>query len=133
MWTATIKEKGTSPQGTYVDVNFSDGTTTVTERCIPQDLNGFKYWVKGRLATFNCKDDINATYNIDDKVDVTDTEKQGLSQDEIELGLWRAKFVRLQSVQKLIDLGIVANDNPKVVALRNDLKDTIKADYIDRI
>ena len=130
MWTATVKEKGTEPRGTYVDVEFTDGTTSSVERCIPQDLVGFKSWVKGRLATFNCQADLDATYNVNDPVTFTE---QTLTQDEIDFNTWMRNFGRLQRVQQLIDLGIVPTNNPKVVALRNTLTSTLKAEYIDRL
>jgi len=130
MWTAKVTNKEQTAQGYAVDVEFTDGTTTQTERCIPQDLNGFKHWVKGRLQSFNCEVDIDANYDVNSEVTFTEPE---LTQDEIDFRTWMRDFARLKTVQELIDLGIVANDNAKVVALRDKLTTNIKADYIDRI
>ena len=128
MWTATVKNKEQTAQGYKVTVDFTDGNSTSTETCIPQDLNGFKHWVKGRLQTFNCEADIDANYDVDSEVVFTEPT---LTQDEIDFREWLSDFGRLQTVQKLIDLGIVANDNAKVVALRTKLTNNIKVDYID--
>ena len=53
MWTATVKNKEEFNGAIKVTVDFSNGTKTVTETCIPQDKDGFTHWVKSRLATFN--------------------------------------------------------------------------------
>lgn len=132
MWTATIKEKGVVEQGAYVDVDFTDGTTVVTERVIPQDLNGFKHWVRARLASRNVQVDIDAKYAVGAEVVVTETLPTPTA-DEIARDEWFNDFRRMERVQKLVDLGIVLTTNAKVVALRDKLKTNLRVEYIDAL
>jgi len=133
MFTATIKSKEKVGGAIRVTVEFSDGTTSVTETCVPQDRNGFVHWVKSRLATFNGADELDQEYAENDTVDIAEPTPVEPTQEEKDFAEWMRKFRRLQTVQELVDLGIVANDNPKVVALRNDLQSTIKVTYIDNL
>ena len=130
MWTATVKEKGTVAQGTYVDVTFTDGVTTSVERCIPQDLVGFKHWVAGRLATFNCKTDIDAKYSVNDEVTLTEPVVTPTA-DELATRAWFADFRKMVEVGKLIDLGVFAGTEAPIVTLKNRLKTNFKVEYLD--
>jgi hypothetical protein len=130
MWTATIKEKGTSAQGTYVDVTFTDGVTTVTERCIPSDLVGFKHWVAGRLATFNCKTDLDAKYQVNDEVTLSEPVVQPTA-DELATQKWFADFRKMQEVDKLVDMGVFTGTEAPIVTLKNRLKTNFKVEYLD--
>lgn len=132
MWTAIIKEKGVAAQGTYVDVSFTDGTSTVVERCYPQDLAGFKYWVNGRLSAMNVSTDIDAKYAVGGQVVVNDPVVTPTAA-EIAQAEWFNDFRRLQQVQKLVDLGIILNTNARLVALRDKLKTGLKVEYIDAL
>jgi hypothetical protein len=130
MWTATIKEKGTNEQGTFVDVTFTDGVTTKTERCIPQDIVGFKHWVAGRLATFNCKTDLDAKYQINDEVKLAEPVVQPTA-DELATRAWFADFRKMQEVDKLIDIGVFTGTEAPIVTLKNKLKTNFKVGYLD--
>lgn len=130
MWTATIKTKGTVAQGAFVDVDFTNGTTTVTERCIPQDLNGFRHWVKGRLATFNCKDDLDATY-VDGDIALKEEVAPTPTPSELATRAWFADFRKMQEVGKLINLGVFIGTEAPIVTLQTRLKTTFKTEYLD--
>lgn len=132
MWTATVKEKGEVAQGAYVVVDFTDGARTVTEQCIPQDLDGFRHWVRSRLASFNVKTDLDAKYAVGSTVVVTETLPTPTA-DEIARNEWFNDFRRMERVQKLVDLGIVLATNAKVVALRDRLKTNLRVEYIDAL
>ena len=129
MWTATIKEKGTEERGTYVDVEFTDGVKTVTERVIPQDIAAFKGWVKGRLGTFNCEQDL-----AEFKVGETAVKEEVVVQptaDELATQKWFADFRKMQEVDKLVDMGVFTGTETPIVTLKNRLKTNFKVEYLD--
>jgi hypothetical protein len=129
MWTATINNKGIDARGAYVLVDFTDGTQVVTERCNPQDLNGFKYWVKGRLATFNCKEDLDATYNNGDPALQVEVAPEPTAA-EIAQREWFDNFRKMVEIGKLVGLGVFTGTETPIVNLRNKLKTDFNAAYI---
>jgi len=131
MWTATIKEKGITIQGAYVDVDFTDGVTINTERCFPQNIDAFKLWVKSRLATFNVKDAIDAQYTVDGPAVIEETPIT-LPPEEIAWNAWYADFLKMKQVQILIDMDVFVGDETAIVTLRNRLKNNFLVSYIDR-
>jgi hypothetical protein len=129
MWTAKIQNKALENEQMVLTVLFTDGEKTLTETCKPQDETGFNYWVDARLKSLNGSEVFKTAYEIGETVEVKTLPVPVATEQDI----WNAKFYRLQQVQKLVDLGIVQNDNAKVVALRNDLKTTLKPEYIDTL
>lgn len=132
MWRAIVKSKGVDVRGTYVDVDFTDGVTTVSERCNPQNIEGLKHWVRGRLSTFNVESELNANYGIGTEIPPVD-EQPAKSTEEIAREVWFNDFRKMERVQKLIDLGIILATNTKVVALKDKLKAGLKPEYIDAL
>jgi len=99
-----------------VTVDFSDGTTTVTETCKPQDKEGFVFWVKSRLATFNGSKEIEAGYAVNDVVDVATpvVTPPVLTQAEKDEAAWFNDYYRWLRIKKdLIDTGVVDITNTK--------------------
>jgi hypothetical protein len=133
MWTATVKSKELVGGALNVTVDFTDGTRTVTESCIPQDKAGFEFWVKSRLATFNGGVAIDAEYAVDAPVVIAEPVVVPPTQAELDYAEWFNDFNRLVRVQKLIELGIIQASNAKVVALKNKVTTNLKAEYIDSI
>lgn len=136
MYTATIKNKEIVNGAIKVTVDFSDGTTTVTETCIPQDKNGFTHWVKSRLATFNGAQEIDADYALDAAVDVSDpvVEPPAPTQAEIDRDAWLADYRRWVRVKTtLIDTGIFTGNETPAVNLKNKVTTGFKPDYLNYI
>lgn len=136
MYTAKINRKEDRGGVLEIFVDFTDGVKTYTDSCKPQDADGFKYWVKSRLATYNSSLALDAELNPDDEVDVSDTvvTPPVLTQEEIDRNTWLekyAKWVRIKTT--VVDTGIVPVSNAKVAAMLADLKTTLKAEYIDYI
>jgi hypothetical protein len=129
MWTAKIQNKALENEQMVLTVLFTDGEKTLTETCKPQDEVGFQYWIDARLKSLNGSEVFKTAYEIGETVEVKTPQVPVATVQDV----WMSKFYRLQQVQKLVDLGIVPNDNPKVVALRNDLRTTLKLEYIDTL
>lgn len=136
MYTAKINRKEDRGGVLEIFVDFTDGVKTYTDSCKPQDADGFKYWVKSRLATYNSSVALDAELNPDDEVDVTDpvVTPPVLTQDEIDRNTWLEKYskwVRIKTT--VVDTGIVPATQPKLQAMLDDLKATLKPEYIDYI
>ena len=136
MYTATIKNKEFVNGALRVTVDFSDGVTTVTESCIPQDFNGLKFWVKSRLATFNGGQEIDTTFNVNDPIDPTDpvvTPPTPTAQ-EIARNEWLQnyrKWVKVKST--LIDTGVLTGNEAQLVTLKNKVTNDLLPAYLDFI
>jgi hypothetical protein len=136
MYTATITNKEFINGALRVTVEFSDGVTTVTESCIPQDYDGLKFWVKSRLATFNSAKEIDTDLAINDPVDVADPTPvvPVLTQDEIDQNDWIQDYKRWVKVKTtLIDTGVLTGNETQVQALRTRVQNNFKATYINFI
>lgn len=113
-------------------VEFTDGAKIITEAVKPQDEAGFKYWVKQRLNSLNSlteleKVDVNTSVDISDPVDTR-------TQAEKDLEAWLKLYYRWVNVKNnLIDTGIIPANNPKAVALLQEVKDGLKPAYIDHL
>ena len=136
MFTAKIKEKNTDAGVIKIYVDFTDGTKTITEWCIPQNEDGFKHWVKSRLEAFNSSISLEEKLAVDATVDVTEKEVAPpvLTQAEIDRNTWLTKYAQWVRIKTtVVDTGIVPISNAKVTAMLADLKTTLKAEYIDYI
>jgi hypothetical protein len=136
MFTAKINRK--EPRGAAIEifVDFTNGTDVYTESCIPQNADGFKYWVRSRLETFNSSEILDAELQPQADVDVSDTvvTPPVLTQAEIDRNTWLtkyAKWVRIKTT--IVDTGIVPITNPQLVARVDDLKATLQPEYLDFI
>lgn len=136
MYTAKIANKEMINGVVKVYVDFTDGVKTVQETCIPQDEDGFKFWVKSRLATFNSAETINATYAKDSVIDVSDTvvtPPQPTAQ-EIARAEWFANYTKWLKVKStLIDTGVLTGNETKAITLLNKVKADFLPAYLDYI
>lgn len=133
MYTAKIKSKEIVNGIASVTVTFSDGTTTIDETCKPQDMDGFKYWVKSRLAAFNSVPDIQALQD-GSEIDVSDpvVEPPTLTQAQIDERQWFADYAKwLRVKSNLVDTGVVPSSDTQVQALLKKVKDNFKASYLN--
>ena len=130
MYTAKITNKEEVNGQFVVTVEFTDGVDTVTETVVPQDKQGFIHWVKQRSYSLTTAKELKDEDNVGKVVDVTTTQ---LTQSELDFNEWVEDFNRLKQVQELVDLGVVVDDNPKLVALRNKVQNDLKAEYVDKL
>jgi hypothetical protein len=136
MYTAKINRKEDRGGAVEIFVDFTDGVKTYTDSCIPQDAEGFKYWVKSRLSTYNTAPVLTAELIDGADVDVSDPEvvPPVLTQAEIDRNTWLGKYFQWVRIkQTVVDTGIVPLSNTKIAALLQNLKDTLKPEYIDYI
>lgn len=133
MWTAKIIEKDLVNGVIKVTVLFTNGNDKVTETCIPQDKNGFLFWVKSRLATFNSSESINTEYSVNSIIDVTEPAPEAPTATELAQQAWFSDYMKLQGVQKLIDLGVLTGNETPVINLRNKVKTRFLPAYIDNL
>lgn len=136
MYTAIIKSKEFTNGILKVTVEFTDGVTTLTETCIPQDFNGLKFWVKSRLATLNGGQEIDSTLAVNDTIDVTDpvVMPPTPTQEETERTEWLkdyAKWVRVKTT--LIDTGVFTGNEAPAMALKAKVTTGFKTDYLNFI
>lgn len=133
MWTAKVIEKDLVNGVIKVTVLFTNGNDQVTETCIPQDKNGFLFWVKSRLATFNSSESINTEYSVNSIIDVTEPAPEAPTATELKQQAWFSDYMKLQGVQKLIDLGVLTGNETPVINLRNKVKTGFLPAYIDNL
>lgn len=135
MYTAKIKSKEFVNGALKVTVDYSDGVTTVTESCIPQDFDGLKFWVKSRLTTFNSGKEIDTAYATDDVIDTTPVvETRTPTKKEIDRENWLGNYYKWLKVKTtLIDTGVLTGNETKAVALLNKVKTDFLPEYIDSI
>ena len=133
MWTAKLIEKDLVNGVIKVTVLFTNGNDQVTETCIPQDKNGFLFWVKSRLATFNSSESINTEYSVNSTIDVTEPAPEAPTATQLTQQAWFSNYMKLQGVQKLIDLGVLKGNETSVVNLRNKVKTGFLPAYIDNL
>ena len=136
MYTAKVTNKEFVNGAIKVTVEFTNGTDTITESCIPQDYDGFKFWVKSRLATFNGAKDIDTTFSVNDTVDITEPtpEEPVLTQEEIDRNNWLAKYRQWVKVKTtLIDTGVLTGSETPVQNLKTAVSTGFKAAYVEFI
>lgn len=136
MFTAKINRKEDRGGIVEVFVDFTNGTDTYTESCVPQNREGFDYWLKSRLETYNSSIEIKNDLVDGQPVTVTDvvTPPPVLTQEEIDRNTWLEKYFKWVRIkQTIVDTGIVPVTQPKLAAMLQNLKGTLKPEYIDYI
>jgi len=133
MWTATVKSKELVGGALNVTVDFTDGTRTVTESCVPSDKAGFEFWVKSRLATFNAGEDINTVFQVGAPIVITEPTPVLPTAEEVARNEWFNDYRKLQQIQKLIELSVLTGNETQVVNLRNKVKNNFLPAYIDAL
>lgn len=132
MFTAQINRKETSSGQIKIFVDFSDGTNTTTEWCIPQSDFDFKQWVKSRLEALNSSVTLDSAYTDGDTVDVTEPTPTQPTQAEIDRDAWLAKYHKWVAIKNnLIDTGVLTGTESQVVSFLNDVKTGFKPAYLD--
>lgn len=113
-------------------VEFTDGVKVITETVKPQDEEGFKYWLKSRLASLNSLNELEKV-TVDSIVDLTEP-VNARTQAEIDRDAWLEKYTRWVNIKKnLIDTGILTGSEKQVTDYLADVKAGFKASYINFI
>ena len=136
MYTAKITQKIQDPSTRVwiVDVEFTNGIDTFIESIKPQDKLGFNHWLQSRLQSLNGLIELIEEDNLNQVIEVDTPEEVVLTQVELDRNAWLEKYYKWVRVKTtLIDTGIITASNPKATALLNDIKSTLKAEYLDFI
>lgn len=132
MYTAKIHDKSFDAGVLRVQVEFTDGATSLFESCIPQDEGGLKYWIKSRLDQLNFASVIDNKYSVGTTVDVSTpvvTPPTPTASD-----IWIADYNKWVKVKtQLIDTGILTGNEAKVVALKIKVQTNFLPAYLDLI
>lgn len=134
MYTATVISKEYDGGALKLTVQFENGEKSFTETCIPQNQEGFDYWIKSRLEVFNSGTDIDSKIEVGDLVipevkvpdpiDPIAVERQAFFSDLNHF--YRVKL-------NMLDNGFLAEDDADVVALKDKIKRAYKAEYFNFI
>lgn len=135
MYTAKINDKSFDAGVLRVQVEFTNGTESIFESCVPQDEGGLKYWVKGRLDQLNFASTIDSKYAVGSTVDVSVTPTTPTkTQAEIDRDNWMLLYQKWLRVKTgLIDTGILTGNETKVVNLKAKVQSDFLPSYVDFI
>lgn len=136
MFTAKINRKDYINGVMRVFVDFTNGTDTYTENCIPQDEAGLKYWVKSRLATFNAGEVIETSYTDGATVDVSEPVVPPYvpTQAELDEQEWLADYTKWVKIKTtLIDTGILTGQETQLVNLKTKVQTNFKPVFLTKI
>lgn len=136
MFTHKFNRKENTEQGVRYFFDFTNGTKTYTDACVPQDENGLKFWIKSRVDKYDTEEKLDTALVPGQAVDISDpvVTPPVLTQAEIDRNTWLekyAKWVRIKTT--VVDTEIVPISNAKLQTLLTDLKTTLKPEYIDYI
>jgi len=133
MYTATTISKREVPEGIEYTIEFSDGIRTLTEPVIPQDEDGFRYFIEARLKSLNSSKTLPTKF-VDGEVIIFDNATPVLTQAQINQNQYFNDLNRYNRIiTYLVEPGFVAVDLPEVVALSAELKTNFKPEYLNFI
>jgi hypothetical protein len=137
MYTAKVVKKEIDNGIVKVFVEFTDGVNSQTEWCIPQDRQGFNFWVKSRLAVFNTGKELQTDLVDGADIDVSDTPVLP-SQDELDKQTWFAKYNELEILEKIASKNFLTGArltalNNKISNTKKYLDDNVKVEYLNFI
>lgn len=136
MYTAKVTRKDYINGAIRVFVEFTNGTDTITENCIPQNEDGLRFWIKSRLETFNAAAVIDSTYTDGATVDVSDPVVPPVvpTQAELDEQAWVADYTKWVKIKTtMIDTGILTGSETPLVNLLNKVKTNFKPAYLTKL
>lgn len=131
-WTAKVVSKSQGSDFIVVNMEYTDGVKVIGEtlRIRNGPLNDFKNLISNKLTTLNDLDTLSTNLAVGN-FDPTITPPTPDPAD-VAFNTWNRKLIKLQQVQKLIDLSILTGNETAVVSLRDDIKATFLPSYINR-
>lgn len=136
MYTAKIKGKSLNEGRLWINVEFTDGITTLVEGISPQDEEALKTWVKERLNFLNYTKDAITKLKDGEVIDTSKpiVEEKVKPKEEKSREEWLEiyyKWIKVKST--LIDTGILTGNETPVLALKNKVKADFLPNYINFI
>lgn len=133
MYTAKIHSKSFDAGVLRVQVEFTNGVNSIIESCVPQDENGLKYWVRGRLSHLNFTADVDTKYPDDSDI-IIDPVVVPPTPEEVAASAWLANYLRWVKIKTtLIDTGILTGNETKVVNLKTKVQNDLLPEYLGLI
>lgn len=136
MYIAKIHDKSYNEGRLWVNVEFTDGVTSIIEGISPQDENALKAWVKQKLNFLNYTKDVITSMADGNTVDVSDpVVVVPVIPNDVKLrNTWIANYNKWVKVKNtLIDTGILTGVETPIVNLKNKVKSDFLPDYINYI
>ena len=136
MYTAKIFDKSFTGGVLRVQVEFTNGTDSIFESCVPQDENGLKFWVKSRLAQLNFAGDVDTKFPTGSTVDVSNpvVTPPTPTAEEIARDEWLKNYYKWIKVKStLIDTGVLTGSETKLVQLKAKVTSDFLPAYLDLI
>lgn len=136
MYTAKIFDKSFDAGVLRVQVEFSNGVTTIHESCVPQDETGLKYWVKGKLDQLNFAAVVDTNYAVGTTVDVSTPVVVApvKTAAEIAQDAWLINYRKWTKIKTtLIDTGILTGNETKLAQLKAKVTSDFLPAYLDII
>lgn len=136
MFTHKFNRKENTEQGVRYFFDFTNGTKTYTDACVPQDENGLKFWIKSRVNKYDTEEKLDTALVPGESVDVSDPVPPAdtRTQAEKDRDGWLVKYnkwVRIKTT--MIDTGVLTGNEAPVVAFLDDVKAGFKPAYINFI
>lgn len=119
-----------------VQVEFTNGTSSFVEEITPQDENGLKYWVKGRLAQLNFSTEVEAKFPTGSTVDVSTpvVTPPTPTAEAIAQEAWLVNYRKWTKIKTtLIDTGILTGNETKLATLKAKVQSDFLPAYLDII
>lgn len=140
MYTAKVINKVFDQGLLTINVEFTDGETTFSDHCVPQDKNAFNGWLKQKLEFLNHAEQTYKDLKDGDELVVTQeqeptpTPTPPLTKAEVDRNEWLKDYERWLKVKTtLIDSGILTGTEAQLVAFKKKVKDDFLPDYINYI
>ena len=138
MYTGKITRKTELPDGRLeLEVTFTDGVDTKIETIIPQDKNGFEYWVIQVAESLTTAKLLKTEDNVGKEIVVTPVVDTRTAAEKAQ-ALWLETYYRLERLEKLASQAFLTGT--KLTALNKKIADTktfldanILVEYLDVI
>jgi len=138
MYTGKITKKTELPDGRLeLEVTFTDGVDTKIETIIPQDKNGFEYWVTQVAESLTTAKLLKTEDNVGKEIVVTPVVDTRTAAEKAQ-ALWLETYYRLERLEKLASQAFLTG--AKLTALNKKIADTktfldanILVEYLDVI
>lgn len=136
MYTAKIHDKSFDAGVLRVQVEFTDGVTSIFESCVPQDEGGLKHWIKSRLSQLNFATEVDSKFPVGSTVDVSAPVVTPPTQTAAEIAAdkWLKKYNKWVKIKTtLIDTGILTGSETALVTLKGKVQSDYLPEYLDLI
>lgn len=134
MYTAKIFDKSFTAGVLRVQVEFTNGTESIFESCVPGGEEGLKYWIKGRLDQLNFAVVADSKFPTGANVDVSTpvVVPPTPTASEIARDAWLKNYRTWVKVKEtLIDTGILTGNETKLVTLKAKVMSDFLPAYVD--